>query len=420
MLLSGISARALSYWEAGTHKPRLPELETVLQVIAATPQETQKALMLLDAPRSATRLQNLSTKDQMPIPWSGDLLRAMRHRSRKNLQDVADQMNVAVSSPSRWENGRMTPRLEQLEQLLTILEAHPEEKDVLLQPVWYGGIDLSSPEQQSLTLEAVWEQFEQFERTFPERLEDKSIDLRFLTFEAQIGRLANQSKTEAERSHAWQLLAGIYARYATYLEAFSRFSEVSDYASRAMRLFAHRPGKNLRLLQAVFSYTKGEVYRAAKPRPERGIRLSQEWEAYVEQTDEHAYEAWFRANEAEYLALAGQTTEALKRGTEACRIAENAKQGSEIETHLRRRDLARIYMHAGQVETALQLASFSDDDTPYWRTGVNLIWSEGLLRLGEYAAARGYLAQADLDNRTHKLVVFDSRISVIQAKLALM
>ncbi len=61
----------------------LAELEAVLRALDASPEEWERALALLDAPRAARQVKARIAPledDLGPLPWGGDLLRTMRRR----------------------------------------------------------------------------------------------------------------------------------------------------------------------------------------------------------------------------------------------------------------------------------------------------------------------------------------------------
>src|SRR5579871_6714188 len=82
-----VAASTLSRWETGAYQPRLPELEAVLTALCASPEQRERALGLLDAPRGVQRLRVEAEEvaaergDDPVVPiCGGDLLRALRKR----------------------------------------------------------------------------------------------------------------------------------------------------------------------------------------------------------------------------------------------------------------------------------------------------------------------------------------------------
>src|SRR5262245_24986513 len=133
---AALGRRTLSYWEASAYQPRLPELDAALNALGASEGERQQALALIQAPRAAQRLRAAppllrQTEEIGPMISGGDLLRAMRHRRRLPLQQVAEVLQVSAGTLSRWEQGKVIPSAENLDALLILLHAHPQEQAVL-------------------------------------------------------------------------------------------------------------------------------------------------------------------------------------------------------------------------------------------------------------------------------------------------
>lgn len=63
---AGIGKSTVSYWEAGSFQPRLPELDAVLHALDASPAERARALALVDAP-SPEAVPGAGRRDAQPL-----------------------------------------------------------------------------------------------------------------------------------------------------------------------------------------------------------------------------------------------------------------------------------------------------------------------------------------------------------------
>ncbi len=131
-----LSPSTLSRWEAGAYLPRLPELEALLRALGASPQQRERALLLLQAPRSLQQLRRDSAtgvREEMPLPSMGDLLRALRHRRGLSQEQVASRLGVRQSTLARWERSETRPPPDRLRELAVLLGAQPAEVEALSQ-----------------------------------------------------------------------------------------------------------------------------------------------------------------------------------------------------------------------------------------------------------------------------------------------
>jgi transcriptional regulator with XRE-family HTH domain len=383
---AALGKRTLSYWEAGTYQPRVPELQAVLDALGATETQREQALTLIGAPRSIQQLREEPSAARLseeigPMPSGGDLLRTMRQRRRLHLDQVAAAMRVSAGTLSRWEQGKMVPSAERLDALLTFLGAAPEERAALREDFLF----LLPPLQEMATsVEELWDRFEAFQiHCFRDAL-NRLNDLTYLTFAAQAWRFAMRG------AFGRRLLARIYSNYATYyLEAFHRYVESDWYANRALDLLPDKSAPEDFFVRAAITAAQAAVYRSAQPAPQRGLEMLRLW---LPLSPEPAYQSWMLGNIAQYLALQGEFENAITLGTQAYRVAER----SIIPDAPRRRKLAlaRIQMQAGNAEEALDLAPLTPRDSPIRRADIELLWAEGLLAMEDRTAAEEWLQRA--------------------------
>ena len=398
---SGLSRRTLSYWEAGTYQPRLPELEMALTALNATAEQRRQALAWVDAPRAAKELRVSQSPivvaglDSETLPSGGDLLRAMRHRRGLRLEQVAALIGVSGATVSRWEQSKIAPPADRLDSLLSVLGARNGERDALR--AGYGRL-MAPLREAPLSAATLGEACEGFARSLYGNREDKLNDLRFLSFEAQAWPLA------AKSAEGRRLLASICANYAAFLSGFNRMAEASRYAYRALDLLPRSAISEESALRAAIISARAEVYRGVRPVPHRGLELLRGWRP-AEQIP--AFHAWMLSDMAEYLLLENNGEAALNLRREACRVAERCKNSDELR--LRKLDLAKLEVAAGRAEHALSLISLTAQDTPFRRADIELLFAESLAALEERRNAEIWLELANADIRAHDLTHLHNR-----------
>ncbi|HZP81470.1 MAG TPA: helix-turn-helix transcriptional regulator [Chthonomonadaceae bacterium] len=399
-----LAPRTLSYWESNTYQPRLPELEAVLKALGVSGAQREQALALVVAPRAVLRLRAepriARLQEQIgPLPSGGDLLRAMRHRRRLYLEQVAEALGVSPGTVSRWEQGQVVPPPESLEALLTRLGARPEERAVLME----GHLFLVPPLRAiAISVEALRERFLGFVWSSYDNRADPLHDLRFLTLAAEAWTFAARSR------HGRDLLADIYAHYASYLSDLHRFAEARAYAERALDFLVDKSAPEVFYIRAAIAWANAAVLRGPKPAPQPGLALLNLWQPVTRKSD---YRAWMLEDMARYLAMMGEIPEALRLSEKACRVAETHENPDELR--LRRLGLAKLHLRAGNVETALTLAPLFPKDGPFRRADVLLLWVEGMLATGDRSSAQDWLQRALADIEAHDLIHLRSRADAL-------
>ena len=413
---SGLSRRALSYWEANAHQPRLPELQIALDALDATDLERRRALLLLDAPRGAQHLRAASGQERYEEelgaqPAGGDLLRALRRRRGLLLEQAAAQAGVSAATLSRWEHGKALPQPEKLERLLHSLGAREGERAVLKQ----GYRFLMAPLRASvIPSDALAESFAAFLADVYIHPENKLHELRFLCFEAQAWTLAARDDT------ARHLLACICAHYAAHIAGLERLEEAGRYARRALAIMPAAPAslsvplQNLpfSVLPAMMIAAQAEVYRSSSPAPERGLRMLRAWHDLALPLDT---QAWMLADMGEYLMLQGDYETATRLRRDACQVAERG--ANPFEMRWRKFDLAKTCMKAGKGEHALSLVTLAPEDSPSRRAQISLLYAEGLLGMRENDEAQAWLLRANNDILAHDLTYMRGRAAALELLL---
>jgi transcriptional regulator with XRE-family HTH domain len=390
-----LSKRTLLYWEAGTHQPRLPELEALLNALDATPQEREQALARMDAPRAARSLRaeprRLFLAEEVgAAPSGGDLLRAMRHRGHLSLGQVAESLRLAPSSLSRWEQGKSIPSPDALAALLTLLRAHSEERALLENRFLFLVPPLRAT---ARSLEERWHQSTNFIHSTYHQREDPLHDLRFLTLIAAAWPFAAYSLSGR------QLLAYIYACYASYLTDMRRYGEARRYVTHALDILTDNLTWTPYLMRALIVHAHASVFAGSRPSPKRGLAILRPW---LPSLDKREYRAWAMTEMSQFLWMQGDREAALQMGEEACRVVAHFANPDELT--LRRMGLAKLKVKAGHAEEAQALLLRDRIVGPLWRVEQHLVWVECLLALGKQAEAHDRLQGVYADIEAHNFI----------------
>ena len=401
---SGVSERAISYWEAGTRQPRLPELEMVLAALGVAPARRSEALSLLTAPRGTKQLRLLPEHIQREtnigaLPSGGDLLRALRRRRGLHLEQVAARLAVSGATVSRWEQGKVVPPPDRLDALLTLMGARDAERIALKEGYLFLMAPLRATTQNASHLR---ESFEAFMRSHYATPDDRLDELRFLCFEAQAWTLA------VKKSEGKDLLAAICAHYAAFLAASGRMKEAGQYAWRGLDLLEDRSHAQETALRAAIIAAQSEVFQGARPAPERGLKILQSWRSVAAPP---MFQAWILSNMGGYYALKSEWEAALSLQQEACRVAERDSDPDQLR--FRQMDLARVELSAGRAEQVLSLVTLSAQDFPSRRARIELLFAEALLVLEERANAQFWLERANADISANDLAYLHDRADAL-------
>jgi transcriptional regulator with XRE-family HTH domain len=384
-LLAGIRHATLSDWETEKRQPRIPELEAVLAALGATPTEGREALALLRAPRAAERLRAETMRlplvaDLGPMPSGGDLLRAIRHRRRLYIEQVAERLSVSAGTISRWEQGKVVPSSDHLHALLTLINATPQERATLTESTLFLLPPLCESAASVETLEALCRPFlwPFFFVESTRRLREK--DMIYLSLAAQAWKLAGEPR-------ARRLLAEIYANYANYLAAQRRFAEAYRIAYSTLDLLPDKTKPENFHVRAALIAAQSSVYRSEQPAPGRGVELLQLWLPMTPWPD---YKAWILSDIARYYALDGILEGALFLTEQSCEVARQGASPQEV--FMRECDLAKLLLRADRPRDALPLTQIVTwDDEPFQRVDMELVRVEVLLRLAVRGEAADWL-----------------------------
>lgn len=338
---AAISKATLSYWEAGTRQPRVPELETVLVALHATETQRAQALAVIDAPRSMRQLRLDEPSSGLGTPpVLGDLLRAMRLRRGWTQEQTAAALEVTQATIARWERGERQPTTALLHALCFALHAQPEEVTTLTAE---EGFVVASPNQnRAERLERIRYHLMKIVNP-PTPTESRLWELEMIAMERELWTDA------VEDQEARDLLATVFASHAESYRNRLIWTDVVPLARRALALVSPSSPRPI-LLRASLMAAAGAVYGGVRTAPERGFH---QLKNLLEVSDNPVFSAWILSDMAKYAALAGQTQTSLSLAGTACKTANASESVGEV--YLRRMDHGRLLLQAGQPRAALRV-----------------------------------------------------------------
>lgn len=369
-LRAGVNKATLSRWEAGTHRPRVPELLRVLDALEASPSARSRGLGLLDAPRAV--LVQRRDADAPALRLSvGDVLYGLRQRAGKSQAAVARAVGVSRSLVSQWENDGARPTDGQLHAAAFALGASAEEVALLSCRAF-----AQAPVENSR--EALLDRYADAPFWEPDATE-ASDGLFLLTLLGGFGRLLRAGRADPGD------LALIVSNYAGHVEHWHNDLRGRDRCCRralALAADAHEP-LHFHLIASV----RGLLDPKANPRPFRGrLADARDWQPRFRSNAGRAYLLSFLAG-----AVAPEAPdEALRLGDESCAlVADDPDEGP-----CRRHDRANLLRKCGRpAESVAALAALTPQDT--YRAGlIQMDMAQGLTDLGARAEAGRCLSAA--------------------------
>ena len=369
-LKAGVSKAALSNWERGETRPRIPELEAVLSALGATRAQRLEALAALGAPRALRRLREVTS--QAP-PVSGDLLRAMRLRRGWTQDEAALRAGIGQSAVARWERGDAWPSEDRLHALCFALGAHPEE----LAALTLGRLTEPAP----VSLDALDAEHEVLARRVSAG-EREVMDLRFLSLQSRVWPLAGREK------HARRLLARSYLDYARWLSYWRFTREAAPFALRALEFVREEFAPERWWSWGVHLVARSAIQEGARTARDAGVAVLRQWLPAAEKHPH--FEAWLLRDLAWHLCRAGDVDSALVASSRALQVS--SRLGDDLRysklTH------AETLIKAGRAGEALILLPLPVHRLPVQGACDALVWAEALHAVNERAAARAWLDQA--------------------------
>ena len=388
---SGVSRRALAYWEAGDTVPRIPELQVVLTALDAAPEEAAQLMDSLRAPR-ALRLAKtgvvVDAADDFAAVGIGDLLRAMRLRRCLTQAELAAQLGVNRLSALCWESGRNCISGENLERVCDLLGAAPEERQALRErrltmPQW------EEENWRKVTLEETGHLWREMQRCHhllaPDyRPQTPLFELQVLAMKRHLQRHI------APGAEMRRLLANIETDHAVWLHFQHRQREAKPCVVRALHLIREETipqdfwGELLNLAASAGYLAK------ARGGHTTSLRVMEEWLPRLPPGFARAQQL---CDMALYTAQMGHNRKALALMEQAARSTDRAEPVTAAETFYAALTMERVRLAAGKsLEISEGLLAQCPND--FQRIHVILLWTQTLQYHGERQAASRYLTQA--------------------------
>lgn len=406
---AGVAKSTLSRWEAGRALPRLAELESLLGALDASPDQRRRALEMIDAPRALIKIREVdrhvasqADADMVQAPAVGDLLRAMRVRRGRTVEEIARALGVSARSVRAWEHSDAWPVAEHLHSLCRLLDAAPSEVTALTAGnSWMNALD-PLPATVSLdTLDQIGVYREELLHPSggysaeAERIKD----LAYLALLARLVPLASQYP--AARAE----LLNTYAGYATWLSLQHRLGEAGRYAERALEMKNPKGPQAPEWFRAAVISSHATVHGGRHSSMAAAIRVATpllESILPIAATDSPQYGAWILSKLASLDYHIGQETSALDRVIQAREIAMTLENPREY--YLRCYDQARMLVRLGRADEALLLIP---PELPTYhapqRGAERLLRAEALLQLGQLSEAHDWLGKAYATHYEHNL-----------------
>ena len=413
---AGIHRATLHRWEKGRAQPRLPELKAMLSALGASPQQRRQAVTLVDAPRAQAlvRTEMARTAEEAgfgPMPQGGDLLRALRLRRGRSLEQTAAHLGVTSVTVRRWEATETWPSAQQLHRLCYALGAKEEEVLALTcgQFARTAPSPLTKGTAGGATAEALAERVERFARAVydpPFGLKD----LELLTLRAEAWALAARGAAAGTG-----LLAEVYGLSSRYLAYRDRAGEAVAAAGRYFDLVPGtpppgRPAARAAWLKLRLGTATARLHvpgRATTPR-----RCLEELRWVLPHARGTRYEAEALSRIAEMLLRQGARDEALRVSEEAHRAAMNDEDAA-----CARGEHGIQLVRSGRFAEGLPLLSAGRAGDWYRLVETRLWEAEALAGLGEEAEAGRRLARAQSDLGLYEMTPLQPRLDGLRARL---
>lgn len=402
--LSGVGKSSLSRWEAGSSFPGIPEIEAVLNAMQVSEDERKTALGQLQAPRALERLQAL-TGDRPPL--SGDLLKAMRLRSRLTQTEVASRLGITQGMLAKWEIGGDWPSEERIHSLCYILRAREEELIALLH-----GRFLPSAFDDSL-----WEWDKIFdisqELMHPSAETSTLRDLRFITLESH---LWHQSLHQPAASY---FLTRTFALHSRFLHETGRLSEAHRYSEKTLLLVKQGTPALVQLpdpvwLDAVMVRARLEGCDGARPDPSRAAKILIQW---LPEACRLEYRAWMLSDIAMMLSHTGDSACAVELSSKAIEYAARGRWAGEVG--FRTCDHARVLLGLGRPGKALKVltAKIGEFEMPATVVSALIIMAQAFVELNQHMDARECLHMAHTKSDGNLLTIYKPQIDMLQVRM---
>jgi transcriptional regulator with XRE-family HTH domain len=408
---AGIHRATLHRWEKGLAQPRLSELSALLSALDASAQQKRDALHLMDAPRAARLIRQEVTQiaeqtGMAALPHGGDLLRAMRMRRGLSLDEAATRVQVTGGTLRRWEKREVWPSPEQLHRLGYALGAQAEEVIALSA----GRFAQVQGEEENVPLESLQQRFEDVYASRYALMQSQLMELSLLALEAQVWRFAVRSAVGR------RLLAQVYTEHAHVLSEQERFTEMGQYADRALDIAPEKSTRETFWVTAgVYSITAASHAAKSRASASGNRRSIERFRRLLPFARTPGMEGWILSWLGSLLVEDGATESGLFTFDQACQVASRSE--NPIERRLRENDKAQVLLRLQQPAEALEIITIEPDDNAYFRTGQLLEQAQAYLQLGHVSEAHDKLHQAYNHIEAHSLLHFRSHADELAQRL---
>ena len=387
---SSLARRTLTYWEAGTSLPCIPELKAVLNALEATPEEAAFFIALFDTPRGlrlAAEGPTVIRVENADAVGMGDLLRSLRMRHYLTQEQLAAKLQINRQSVLRWEAGQTSISGENLERLCALLGAAPEERQALrehrlIMPHW------TEENWRSVTIEQAAHLWHEMQR--PHHLLSPDYCPQSPLFELQVLAMKRHLYLSAKPDAARRLLANIETDYALWLHFENRLPEARTQVMRALHRVEEETipqdfwGELLNLAASAGYMAKARGGHLTS------LRVSEEW---LPRLSPGFVRTQQLCDMSLYTAQLNHRGKALALMEQAARSMDRAGEVTAAETYYYAVTMERVNLTAGNtLEISEGLLAQCPSD--FQRIHVTLLWAEKLRYDGETQAASRYLSRA--------------------------
>lgn len=378
---SGVTLRALAYWEAGRHAPGSQELNGVADALQLTAEERQALVALLPAGKAAKLIQVLPAwSDIAPPPGIGDLIRALRWRKRMLPEQLAHALGVNRTTIVRWENAKTVPGEEMRLRLCDTLDALPPERAVLLvsgnaPPLWDG----NAP-----NLEACREEAERLSRDSYAQV-DPLFDMRAHLLAGTLYNLASR------QPQARPILAQTYAAHARFACIRGDDAAALDYAGRSLQLIreGEKPHEGV-LYRALWASGHSLAHRAPQSGPKRSLQQVTQW---LPQVQIPGVRVSLLMNAAWWAQQAGSLPQARDYWGIANALTNGSHPNPHVQQSLQSTD-ANLLVAEGRYDEGLEVALQINSDSYVKRIMRCLFQTSVFLKAGSKSEADSHLRRA--------------------------
>lgn len=377
---SGVSKSTLSEWEAHGRSPSIYELDRVLGALEAPSLVRLRAYALVQAPRGEARIDEVLFEGPAnPSVLSGALLRAIRRRTERTQEQVAQAVGVTQAAVAQWESGLRRPDGQQMRDLCQALGASEAESAALV-----GGLPYLE-RLENLLFPHIPDTESRIANTLFTIVPDPAFVLKDLQFAVIGARLwVDVGRTDRARV----LMANCFACYADHLLRTGDDALAFRFIDRAYQMTdggSKETDSRIYLFKAEMLAGNGDEGRV------KAIKLLQ---SYGKECGDPGVVDWIRSTVARLMFDLGDPEGAIDLAMEAY-FRECDRNGCEARFRLR--ELARLLIRARRVDEAIDLLRRSwmpTVDWPNYTVEDDILHAEIRHVLGDTEGVRAFLDEA--------------------------